>query len=46
MIALITSDLFRRISGGFAVGAVAMFALQTPENAAAMIDALRGALLA
>jgi len=43
MVSLIKSDLFRRFAGGFALGAVAMIAFQSPENASALVMALKGA---
>ena len=43
MLSLIKSDLFHRFAGGFALGAVAMIALQSPENASQLVMAIKGA---
>jgi len=43
MASMIKSDLFRRFIGGFALGAVAMIALQSPENASHLVTTLQGA---
>ena len=41
MVSFVKSDLFRRFAGGFAVGAIAMFAFQSPENAETFAGALK-----
>ena len=43
MMSLIKSDLFHRFAGGFALGAVAMLAFQSPENASDLVMAIKGA---
>ena len=43
MLSWIKSDLFHRFAGGFALGAAAMIAFQSPENASHLVMAIKGA---
>lgn len=43
MVSLVKSDLFRRFAGGFAIGAIAMLMFQSPEQADALLVAVKNA---